>query len=389
MLNPLLRAFRVAGLALIAVTLFACADVAGPPAPDAPALAALVPGTEVVTGAVGPGAQYELFLPPAWNGDLVLFMKGFDSNPAPILPTGNAALRDALLAAGYGFAWTSNAQSRMATDDQVTRARQLYGLFSDRFGNPEHAYLVGFSLGSTATMRLLHGNDGNKFDGGVAMCGPVGGLAAQLNYYHTVLVLAEYYFPDVVNATPVQPGAFNMTAARTAVANDLAAAIELASLEQVQMQYANATELGWAIAYPLNFASAEWFTGDILLRTGGRAFFDNRHVQYEGSSNDVALNAGVARFAGDHAAMKEVARWYTPDGRLRKPVITLHSTRDPIVPLWHETLLAELVESAGRGHLLLQRSFDNATHCGFTVGEQVQALEDLATWVKTGVKPAM
>ncbi len=109
---------------------------------------------------------------------------------------------------------------------------------------------------------------------------------------------------------------------------------------------------------------------------------------YSGTAADVAVNAGVERFASTPDAENYLRHWFEPTGRLRIPVLTLHTTRDATVPFAHEAVYAGVVASAGRSGMLLQRSFTRLGHCTFTTAEQMSALEALAEWAATGVKPA-
>jgi hypothetical protein len=69
-------------------------------------------------------------------------------------------------------------------------------------------------------------------------------------------------------------------------------------------------------------------------------------------------------------------------------VLTLHNTRDPVVPFFHEALLASAVQARGLGANLVQRSKDSYGHVAFTADELVQSFLDLVHWVDTGVRPA-
>jgi hypothetical protein len=79
-------------------------------------------------------------------------------------------------------------------------------------------------------------------------------------------------------------------------------------------------------------------------------------------------------------------RNFTPSGALAIPTITLHNQWDPLVPFFHEPMLADRVSGAGAGSLLVQRKGEYG-HCNFSIDEQIKAITDLATWVESGVKP--
>ena len=87
-------------------------------------------------------------------------------------------------------------------------------------------------------------------------------------------------------------------------------------------------------------------------------------------------------------ARNYLQRWYQPKGNLRIPVLTLHTTMDPVVPFWHQPAYAAIVADAGRSDLLVQRTVDSYGHCAFTPEEHITAFMDLVSWVETGVAPA-
>ena len=74
------------------------------------------------TGVIN-GAEYAMFVPPAWNGRLILYAHGFvDPDAAIALPDAATAdvapwvvqLRETLLSAGYAVAYSSYAENGWA-----------------------------------------------------------------------------------------------------------------------------------------------------------------------------------------------------------------------------------------------------------------------------------
>jgi hypothetical protein len=78
--------------------------------------------------------------------------------------------------------------------------------------------------------------------------------------------------------------------------------------------------------------------------------------------------------------------YYTPSGELHIPVLTLHKTRDPLVPIFHEDSYADKVLGAGASDYFLRRTVNGFGHCGFPADEML-AFSALVQWVQTGVKP--
>jgi hypothetical protein len=64
-------------------------------------------------------------------------------------------------------------------------------------------------------------------------------------------------------------------------------------------------------------------------------------------------------------------------GQLSVPLVTLHTTGDPIVPFLHEALYADKVAAAGASGLLGQRAVTRYGHCAFQQDELLGAFGDL------------
>jgi pimeloyl-ACP methyl ester carboxylesterase len=380
------------------VILFAIAAVGcGEPGPVDPASESLAPtfakvtGPAEVEGEIGPGALYGLYLPAEWNGDLVLYAHGYRSLSAPItLPGGGAnGLRDALLGLGYGVAWSSYSENGYAIKDGLIRTRQLRGLFTSNFGRPSRTYLMGHSLGGIVTLMAAEKHPG-LFAGALPMCSLVGGGPMEVDYIYNVRALFDYYFPgalpgDAVNVpdgldfgTQVIPAVVN------AVVNDWPAAFEMAAVDQIELPFTSPGELLNSIISALFFNIVG--TEDFIDRTR-RGFFGNSTTVYSGSADDIALNAGVDRFEATPSARNYLEHWYLPTGRLEIPVLTLHTTMDPVVPFFHEPAYEAIVDAAGNSDLLVQRAVDRYGHCALSGPETVAAFLDLVNWVETGVAP--
>jgi pimeloyl-ACP methyl ester carboxylesterase len=114
---------------------------------------------------------------------------------------------------------------------------------------------------------------------------------------------------------------------------------------------------------------------DATLRLGGQPF-DNVGRTYQGSSDDAALNAGVARVAAEANGRAGLEAFET-GGSLGVPVVTLHTTRDPVVPAGQSARYGEKIAAAGAGALLAQRTVDRYGHCAFQAAELFDAFNAL------------
>ena len=121
--------------------------------------------TREVVGVGTTGAQYALFLPDNWNGDLVVYVHGFIDPAAPVaLPDAApddvapwvVELRERLLQAGYAVAYSSFSENGWAVDNGAQRTRELRPLFTHYFKyKPDRTFVIGRSLGSLITLLLV------------------------------------------------------------------------------------------------------------------------------------------------------------------------------------------------------------------------------------------
>src|SRR5467141_1177685 len=313
---------------------------------------------------VSNGAQYAMFVPAAWNGRLVLWAYGFVDPDAPIalpdaLPPDVAPwlveLRESLLAAGYAVAYSSYAENGWAVKDGAERTHELQGLFRSRFGIPTQVYVGGRSLGALITAYLAETHPAD-YQGALAMCGPLGGGRLETDYIANVRVLFDFFFPgvipgDVVHVPPMEysPSAPVVKAIVAAILAEPHKAVQLASVDQIELPYRTHTEL--------------------LLY-------------------DPTVNAGVGRFVAQPGGIQYLDDYYRPHGTLSIPLLTLHTTMDPDVPFFHEAALAKIVADARTSKWLAQQSVQRCGHCNVTPAEVMLTLGRLVNWAEHGVKPA-
>jgi hypothetical protein len=74
-------------------------------------------------------------------------------------------------------------------------------------------------------------------------------------------------------------------------------------------------------------------------------------------------------------------------GRLQRPMLTIHTTGDPLVPVQVQHAYADAVDDAHRSALLRQSYVDRGGHCTFTTDEMLAALRTLQKRIDTGRWP--
>jgi pimeloyl-ACP methyl ester carboxylesterase len=343
-------------------------------------------------GTLEHGALYRICFPSTWNGDLVLYAHGYVAPNQPLaLPAdqiGGQSISGTVTSLGYAFAATSYRANGLvapeATEDLVELESTVRRLYRP---DPGRSVIVGVSEGGlVATLAAERHPD--LFDGALAACGPVGSFRRQLDYFEDFRVVFDYLFPGVIPGTAVDvPAAVTAgwestyaPAVVAALAANPARARELVNITGAPV----AGEDVGAIA--VTTVGILWYnvigSANAQTRLGGQ-LFDNSARVYSGSSDDGALNAGVARFTADPAALAGVGEFETT-GNLSVPVVTLHTTGDPIVPFEQESLYGDKVSQAGAGSRLTQTAVERYGHCSFQASELLGAFSTLIDHLAPG-----
>lgn len=354
-----------------------------------------------ITGQTGPGALYAFFVPANWNGDVIYYAHGIVDAAVPVsLPTGDGfpEVRDALGALGYAVAYSSFSENGWAVKDGAASTHQLRGLFTATVRKPNRSFLMGTSMGGLVVQDLAE-QHGREYDGTLAMCAPLGGATEEVNYIANVRVLFDALYPGVLPGDVLHvPAGLDVNtqvfgpAIGAVSANPTGLGI-IARIRQTPLAGDNGTELVTSLLYALAYDARG--IDDFLGRTHGHSMFDNSSTlyvaAYTGLLDDATLglvNGAAGRFTATPDAMNYLDRYYVPTGALVVPTITLHTTRDPLVPFFHEGEFAQSVAGQGSASRLLQRSVDRYGHCAFTTAEIVNAFQALSGWVSTGQRPA-
>ena len=371
------------------------------------------PWARIIEGETGPGSLYALYIPRDWNGDAIAYAHGFRDAGTPVELRDQDALysaRDQLGAAGYAIAYSSFSANGFVVKDGAQRTHQLRGLLASRLGSqPERTFAMGHSLGGGIVLDLVQ-RFPDQYDGALMLCGMVGGSKLQTQYLGDVRALADVYFPGAFagNAIGVPEGTV-VTIGQVigAVQANPAGLFAIASMKQTPLPYV-------PVGSPLSSSSTAFQTlvgslfgavsfhargiNNVVDLVHGASPYGNVGTTYELSATPLlpaaalapavaAANAYVTRYTLDNSASNYLDKYYTATGALSMPVLTVHNTWDPAVPLFHETALKAKVDAAGASSMLLQRQVPSFGHCAIPASTVVSAFNDLAGWVSSGVRP--
>ncbi|MBX2998316.1 MAG: alpha/beta hydrolase [Caldilineaceae bacterium] len=375
-------------LLLAGILLMPARTYAETPLPVTPAAVCDPEGTQ------SNGAKYIICIPKAnWNGTLFIYAHGYVAPDEPLsnnltLPDGTSIV-EALQVFGYGIAATSYSHNGLAVLDGVESVTDLVTVVRSQGYNPQRLYLLGVSQGglvaTLAAERWPH-----LFDGGLAFCGPYGDLLVQSDYFTDARVLFDYFFPDLLPGTPVEIpqdlfenwSSVYTTTVKPALVDPINSAKvnQLLQIARIPSADNSAESKASAIQEVL------WYnvkaTNDAIERLGGQPY-DNQDKVYSGSDDDEALNAGVARFRADQSALDEITARYRSTGNLRIPLVTMHTTGDPVVPYDQTDIYKAKVDAQGQGDYYDNIRVEAFGHCTFSQFNVLQSFGRLQQMVDT------
>jgi len=335
------------------------------------------------------GALFRVCVDPEkWNGDLVIFIPGYhDPASAPRLPDDFSETPVSVLFSelGYGFATTSFRATGLIEPDAwiggdllelVATAKTLLSNTTGRA--TRYVYQTGGSQGGLGTVQAVEQYP-NTFSGGLAGCGPIGDYRKQIAYVADFRAVFDHFYADVIPQWPVwrqglpaDPGYIDPNTWGTAEQNSGRALDDPSNADRIRQVLA----VTHAPIDPGDPASTKattlgilWYsfrgTNDVVAKSGGMPY-SNQGRTYSGSLDDAALNREVQRFqfTSDAARLAKVQT----SARLRRPLVTMHTTGDPIVPVWHQSLYRSRLSLLGR-LLHTPITVNRYGHCNFTDAE--------------------
>jgi pimeloyl-ACP methyl ester carboxylesterase len=352
-----------------------------------------LPGAKAFFGKYD-GGLYRIEIPDNWNGDLVLFAHGFVPNTGPNgsnLRVGTHRFREHLVKEGFAWATSSYRCNGYVPGQGLADTMLLSDLFKQTNGGkaPARTYLTGESMGGHVTLLGMQ-EFPTAFAGGLAMC-PAG--PELFDYYAAMSAAAEVISGVQFHADSVQQDLAKMSEAFGKPPDYTEKGRQMASVEiQVSGGPRPFAMEGLTSRFVANFGTSQ--AALLGSTTPSNRAVDTAHVKYSiadglGLTADT-LNAKARRKTGDpemrsaNGPYEEVVPF---DGKIARPLMTLHGTGDLYVPIVLEQTLKRAVKAAGNEKLLTQRIYRIGAHCQFSAPEMTKAFDDLVAWVKTGAKP--
>jgi pimeloyl-ACP methyl ester carboxylesterase len=383
------------------------------------------------------GAAYKIRVPENWNGKLIVYAHGLWADvtkgypdlviPNPMIAPGShggTSIEETLIEKGYALAGSSYSAAGWAVKEGIQDILALITYFNGRVGKPKQTILWGFSMGGTIAIDIAEKHAG--LIDGVVVESSNGAPTAKL--FDQFMGIQVAY--DVIFGWPEEWGSVGD------INDDISWLVDVipALIEDIY---------GWGyidpspphdpiIFDPVAFGKAEffrlilggtdrlifysanppwgqlmWFVtmvgADMEKKAGGNPLQNSDLPDYILSPGDKAylegfLGVGVPQLLLDEMNGRDIVatpsakNWLehydTPTGKLKNPVIQLHSLLDFGNPAAGTVIFRDTVTKAGKDDLLLQAYTGPGTgHGVFTENQYLQVLAAMEYWLETGEQP--
>ena len=353
------------------------------------------------------GAYVLAAMPKRWNGNLIVFAHGGPSLEAATAASSKGDLAKYAVEVERGFGWVASSYRRagygvaMAAAD-TDDARKF---FIARIAKPKRTLVHGASYGGLVAAKLVESfaknPDGSlNYDGAFLNSGLVSGAAVGYEFRADLRVVYQYYCNNLPRPGEQQyplwlgiPADSKMTVKDMESRVEECTGVSKMAAERTELQKRNLANIVGVMGFSermltRHMQSAVFMFRDVAARiTKGRSAFTNIGILYQGSSDDAALNRGVARFDLERAARDALKADGQPTGTLPIPMVAIHSINDPQVVVEVESAYRDVVRSAGNADRLVQAYTDENQHTGQSAPEIVAGIEMLLQWIEMGYKP--
>ena len=367
------------------------------------------------------GAPYRIVVPANWNGTLLVYGHGYrdkadhpgevDNRNADVAPS--PALATALLAQGFALSGSAYKDNGWAVEEGTQDLKNVVTYFRDNVTKPDRTILWAFSMGTVIGFKSME-QFGGIYDGALCSCAVGAGATSSWDgagdlalAYDTVFGMPSAWgnFGDVRNdidfETEVQPKLFG----------EVSNPANFPKFEFIRL-VTGTPGRGINPPPPPSFYPGWVFTdmffsmearSELERRAGGPIVQNlNRDYNLAPAERAYLMSLGVPSAAIDNWLLQmnglriidapNYARNYVEhnsnySGKIKNPVLTMHTIVDPLVTVSQESKYAETVNNAGRGRLLFQTYTTGIGHCTFSGPQLITAVNAINTWVKDGTKP--
>ncbi len=380
----------------------------GPP-PAAVDCPAELPATaHCLGGRDGAGAFYLIAMPAAWSGVLVLHAHGGPTlGPPKVERTREDLKRWAVMVkAGYAWAGSTYRDGGVQVHAAAEDTERLRRLFVHDVAVPRVTVLHGQSWGASVAAieaeTFTRDPDTGRppYDAVLLTSGVLAGGTRAYDFRLDLRVVYEAVCANHPRADEPTyplwrglPEGSTMTHAELERRVDDCLGIDRPAAARTPAQARRLKTVLDVVHVPertllAHLAWATWHFQDIArYRTGGGSAFGNIGAVYAGSDDDAGLNARVARYHADPAAVARFGADTDPTGRIPVPVLTVHAIDDPEAFVEMDSTFRDTMRHAGTDDHLVQTFTSDHEHSYLTDPAYPALMAALLAWAAGGAKP--
>lgn len=354
------------------------------------------------------GTAFHIRVPEDWNGTLLVYARGYSSTvPDPPDAAFNGdVFEELLLDYGYALAASAYQNGGWALKEGVHDTLVLTNFFREQVGEPQSIILYGSSMGGLITAKSIEKFPG-IYDAGIPMCGSMGGGTAELDSlldfslaYDVTLGWLDSWgtLEDVREDVDIWDGIVYPVLANLYNPQNY-------GLHEFIRLVNDTTQVGfylppWNLTFWLQAVFMVYGRAEVEVRANGnpaqnigRVYsLSEAEIEYlNGLGVDaVSLLAEMnarATIAADPNARNYVKNFGDLTGRIRRPVLTVHTKYDVLTPVEVQGVYRDMVELAGSDDFLVQVYTEGLQHCDFTPGQVLALVQAMEYWLESGTPP--
>ncbi len=325
-------------------------------------------------------AKFRIDVPDNWNHGLVMHCHGYNPEPGTFKDKPLDPSLAGFVKAGYAVAQSGYSAGGWAVEEAVVDTEVLRQYFAEKYGKPTETYVSGDSMGGLLTVLMIEKYP-DTYDAGLAVCGVIGAAPRFMQQDFDDRVVFDYYFPGLLPSPAKVPPTYEMSEKLTRkVVRALNAKPAAAAAVRAYADVHSNKELADGIVF------LTYVLKDLEQRSGGNPF-DNRNTIYTRLPASDTVNDRIERYQADPGALTYLQQFYTPTGKLTRPVLAIHTSYDPIVSPTIPSDYFLVAREAGAGQFFVQQYVKRGGHCNIKPGEVERGFTELLAWKKGGKAP--
>lgn len=384
-----------------------------------------LPGARALWGISDRGAGYQIEVPEAWNGGLLVALQGNGvlcephTNNGCALEVSPNQLRHHAIESGFAWATTSYSDFRLFPEEHAADVAELVDVFKERVAEPSRSYVWGKSFGGVTTLAVIQLYP-KLFDGAMPACAGV--VQDSFRSYFDIIFSAMALVADDDKLVADYLESFSFPVDTSYYREKIAPRV-LAGLDENFPHVSNANGLALREIVRMNSGGdrpmfdagfdavapmmiTHYIDISAPLDHADKSPIQNQEIEYRFETNagealsktELSLNAQIPRFDCDPSICLGGERQGQQNaingglirisGDLAVPVLHLQGLGDLTAPFSGAVTLAERVKSSGKTNLLVQRAIRFALHCQFHDTELTEGFDDLVGWVEDHRRPS-